>query len=498
MSEAGHAQRAYLWPVGWMLRGAVVGLSFTLPFANSAAAGLISLQGQYSNDVEEAAAVANQATYDSLLTVNGGPCEAAQRVETEKCGGGVFSVFESTRELVQTANELTGEGPTEYSLGLDLTGLGEALRWTAAEEYAGQGSSSTDFVGGMLSGLASRITALRFGARGFAVGGMPLEEAQYASASGAKPGLNAGGASGDDEFGRWGGFLNGSYGYGSKDPTGREDAFDFDGYELNGGLDYLLDDNWVVGGAVGYAERQVDFKQKGSIVVDGDVKSDGYSIMPFVLYQGERFFGSVSVGYQQMSFDNTRAIKYPSLNPDVSSTNTRTESDTDSEIWTVYVSAGYDFTFDAFQIEPYVSANYMDITVDKFSERDINNAGFNLIIAKQDFNFSEGTLGTKFSYTFSTSFGVISTYMDLEWHSVLDDESRDIDATYQEVSGVMSAAPVRFRVATDDLDQDYYTYAVGVVTVLPYNFQAYLSYRSVEELKNYSQDVFSGGVRYEF
>ena len=111
------------------------------------------------NLLERAAARANQATYNLLVGVcaNGvGP----------QCSDSELVVFENTRELVQTANELLGRGPTQYSLGLDSEGLGFALRWTAAEEMAGQGSATTRFAASQLSALSTRLSVLRWGVSG--------------------------------------------------------------------------------------------------------------------------------------------------------------------------------------------------------------------------------------------------------------------------------------------------------------------------------------------
>ena len=477
----------------------VLGACTFLPLSNHALADLAALEGQFANDVEESSAEAIQATYDSLLLENGGPCNAAQREETQDCGGSVFTVFGANREFVQTGNELVGEGPTEFSLGVDITGLGTALRWAAAEEHSGQGSLASEFVDGQLSGLASRISALRFGASGFFIAGLPVGDAQIAMTDGAAGGKYGAGASADSDFvKRWGGFLNGSYGYGDKDPTGNENAFDFDGYEITGGLDYRLSDEWVVGGVLGYAEREVDFQQIGIIVVDGGIESDGFSLMPFVLYQGNKLFGSVSLGYQQMSFDTDRAIKYPSLNPDVPSANTRSVSSSDSDTLTFHVAGGYGFDFGRFHFEPYASLDYQDITVDGFTERDVNDDGFDLQVDKQDIESLEVSLGVKFVYTFLPSFGVIVPFLDLEFRNQFEDDARTIEAVFNGVSDVVDTSTARFRVETDALDDQYFVIAVGVSAVLPGGFQGYLSYRTIEDLDFYSHNVFSGGIRYEF
>ena len=183
----------------------------------------------YQNQVEEAAAAANQAAFNELdLVCNGGgrfdqipfPQYDPTLVGNPACTADAFAVYIVTRELVHTANELVGSGPTASSLNLDLEGLGLALRWTAAEEFAAQASMATDFANGQLSNLASRLSALRFGSRGFTFAGMPVNpEGDYRVA-----GLDrrlGGGASADEgreTYSPWGGFVNGAFGWGEKDP----------------------------------------------------------------------------------------------------------------------------------------------------------------------------------------------------------------------------------------------------------------------------------------
>ncbi|MEP4486013.1 MAG: autotransporter outer membrane beta-barrel domain-containing protein [Halioglobus sp.] len=474
-------------------------------------AGLEALAGEFANEVEEESARANQATYESLLLANGGPCPANLRMASENCTGDTFNVFNSTRELVQTANELTGSGPTEFSLGVDLTGLGTALRWTSGEEFSGQGSLSSELVTAQLSGLASRITALRFGATGFSIAGLnTINEESLAGSqpSGQAYGMGASADTVIDGFSRWGGFLNGSYGYGDKEPTGNENAFNFDGFEVNAGVDYRWDDQWVTGLVAGYLHREVDFEPVGIIVVDGGIDADGFSLMPFALYQSDSLFASISFGYQQLSFDTDRAIKYPSLNPDVSSTNTRTSSSTDSDGWSASGSLGYGFTWGAVSLEPYLSAEYRDTEVDGFTERDVNGDGFDLIVSDQGIESFEGGLGVRLQYTWTPSFGVFLPYLDLQSRHQFLDDSRNIKAAYRGASDAVDQQ-IGFRVATDELDSQYYSASLGVSAVVrgarqtsdgpaAGGIQAYIAYRTVMGLRDYTHDVVTGGLRYEF
>src|SRR5688572_4929053 len=118
--------------------------------------GLVGLP--YANDVERAAAQANQQVFDALdASCNPGgifdtvPEPSAPPVGTGCSDEGRFLVYSNARELVHTANEIRGSGATIASLGQNLEGLGLALRWTAAEELAVQGSMATEFSNGQLS-----------------------------------------------------------------------------------------------------------------------------------------------------------------------------------------------------------------------------------------------------------------------------------------------------------------------------------------------------------
>lgn len=476
----------------------VLTFCIVLLWANHASADLSALFGSFDGELEETAAVANQLTYESLLQTG---CDDQQRGESESCAGNQFTLFRNVRELVHTANELTGEGPTQFGLGVDLVGLGFALRWTAGEEFAAQGDLTRDFAAGQVGGLASRITALRFGATGFNVSGLFYNNTKYSGCTGTNQ--CGGGASADPAFSPWGGFINGSYTYGNQDAKILEDAFDFDGIQINAGLDYRLSDVWVVGATFGYTDQEINFDATQSIV-DGGVTADGISIMPFILYNSDTLFASLSLGYQQLALDSDRAIRYPSLNPDVESTDTRALAKTDADSISYYATLGYTFRSGALSIEPYTEYKYVDIAIDGFTETDINNAGFAFSVEKQKITSNEIAAGINFQYVMTPSFGVFIPYLDIQVRNELDSDSRQVAAVY---AGSMSSTD--FSLPTETLDDQYYTYAVGVSSVVRGSQKTsaggasggvsiFASYKTIQGLDDFSQEIVSGGIRVEF
>src|SRR5258707_15488256 len=89
------------------------------------------------NGLEVAAARTNDAAFANLLTI----CQAGPNGVPAAGGSGHPPLlFNRLRELEDTANEILGRGETTFSLRLGLQAVGFALRWTAPEEFAAQGS----------------------------------------------------------------------------------------------------------------------------------------------------------------------------------------------------------------------------------------------------------------------------------------------------------------------------------------------------------------------
>jgi uncharacterized protein YhjY with autotransporter beta-barrel domain len=452
------------------------------------------------NALERAAANANQATYNQLFN----PC--SQGIGT--CSAGDRVVFENTRELVETANELLGSGSTQYSLGLDTENLGFALRWTAAEELAAQGSSTTKFAANQLSALATRVAALRWGVQGLRRAGNDDKDSDVLVAKTPAITYGSGGGAGADvayEYDHWGWFVDGSFGYGSKDPTDLEDAFDFDGQEVTVGLDYRFSSAVVSGVIVGYSDKEVDFDSSRSIV-DGGVKSQGYSVIAFAMLEGDAAYLTGSIGYQQLQHDVTRRITYPSFNPIVESVDSTASSSSDSGSFLATLGAGYSWRRGAFAAEPSLDVSYSDTTVDGFTERSVDNANaaagndpFNLKVGKQSIESIDVAPGIKLQYVFAPKFGALIPYLVGRYHLELSDDARTISAQYADAIGQLgSVAGSNFAVSTDAPDDKYYTAAGGCTVAFGSGLNGFVQFLKVFELDNYSDAVITGGFRYEF
>ncbi|WP_188150152.1 autotransporter outer membrane beta-barrel domain-containing protein [Teredinibacter waterburyi] len=483
----------------------IISSVFLTPEVN---ANLNDFQSEYASELERRAAIANQAAYDRLQESG---CTDTQRSATEECTAETFKTWATVRELVHTANELNGSGPTLFSLGLDLEGLGFSLRWTAGEEFAAQGDMSDSFVSGQMAGLATRITALRGGGSQFSMNVNGSSSAVVARTGGIK-----GGGAGDTipAWSPWGFFLNADYSYGDRAATQREDAFDFDGASLNGGIDYRYNNNWVAGIMLGYQAETLDFDSTQSIV-DGTVDMSGVSLQPFALYQSDQFYFSLALGYQHMSFDTERSIRYPSLNPGVDSTDTTAVSNTNANAISGNLDLGYTlFPRSRFSLEPYIGFSYTNTSIDGYSETDLRDDGFAFLVAAQKFDSLESAIGVKLNYIFTPSIGVILPYFSAELRNQLDAQSREIKAVYLNSADLLNQdnidSDATFALPTDTPDSAYGVISLGVSSVLrgarqtamnssaAGGIQVFVQFRTLLGLEHYKQSQLAAGLRYEF
>jgi uncharacterized protein with beta-barrel porin domain len=374
----------------------------------------------------------------------------------------------------------------------------QALRWNAGEEFAGQQEMIAGFSNGQQASLQSRITALRSGATGFSITGtgntgLPIT------------GLNAG----DEGWSQWGGFLNATYSYGNAEGTAREDAYDFDAVELNGGVDYRLSDRWTVGGLAAYTQQVADFDSSAS-VVDGEVAMRGFAVSGFALYQREAWYADMAAGVQKSVLSTDRSIRYTSLNVNVPSPNTVATSDADALNWHASANLGFAKQLtDTVTLEPYVSVNYQHVTIGEFTERDVNNSGFDLTVAEQDYDSLETVVALKLSHVFSSDYGVFIPFADVQWFAQHRNDPRTVSATYANLSGVLSA-DAYMQLQTDRSDGEYKVVHLGFASVLrgasqktldapaTGGIQAFVKLSRWVGIGNFNQRSIAAGVRYEF
>ncbi|MGH8218069.1 MAG: autotransporter outer membrane beta-barrel domain-containing protein [Steroidobacteraceae bacterium] len=467
------------------------------------------------NQLEQLSAAANQASYN-LLTANPDAavyCNPEQRGPSTKCSGETYLTFSNLRILIQSSNELLNNGgPTFYSLHTSDQGLGFALRWTAGENLSAPGSVATQFANGQLSSVLGRIEALRLGASGFAFNGVNLGNGTSSVASssagfvpGQLTGALGGGASADSSdigiASRWGGFLNGAYGWGYRQPSVLESAFAFDSSDATLGLDYRFTRRLVVGVAGAYTNQRVDFDSQRS-VAGGGFRAHGYGVTLYGLYEWEGPYISASASWQRVHLDESRLITYPSFNIAVPSVDVTARGSTSLNSLLATFGTGWSLNWRAFTAEPYLNASFRRATLDGFSETSTNNAGpdagqeagFGLSYAPQLFRILDISAGLRLQYAFKLPFLVAIPYVRAAYHRNLLANDYTVSAAYDQAASDGS----QFDIPSDPVDNHYAELAGGFSVVLPHGIQGFAQYQMTTGMQYVVSRQISAGIRAEF
>ncbi|HLZ99990.1 MAG TPA: autotransporter outer membrane beta-barrel domain-containing protein [Steroidobacteraceae bacterium] len=437
------------------------------------------------NALAFAAARANDAAYAKLLPLCAGAGTAA-------CAGATQQLYYQLRALEDNANEFLGRGETTYSLRLQPSGVANALQWTAPEEYSAQGSMTSQFANSQASILTNRFAALHFASMATRLAAN-VDDGSSATWAAAYSAL--GGSAGADvsnvSFGRFSAFVNSGFGAGVKSPTTFEDAFAFDSTEASAGLDYRISDRLVVGLLAGHTERRVDFNSAESVVAGG-IRGNGQSGTLYVQYEGDAAYLNGSLGSQHMSLRSQRKITYPSNNPLVPSVNVTAVSDASAVTTTASAAGGYVWHYKAASVEPYINGVYTHTRIGSFTENASN--GFDVRLDGQSIVSTEAMLGLKLQYAILPPFGVIVPYVYGEYRHQFAESSRTVGSSYASDASASSD----FNLPTDAAPNHYYVAGAGASIVLPHGIQGFVQYIRVLQYSNYSDHVFSGGLRWEF
>ncbi len=348
--------------------------------------------------------------------------------------------------------------------------------------------------------IASRIVALRGGASGFSLGGLsmampnggllPLSFLPSAVLSQAAADTAA---ANDPGFARWGFFATGTIGRGKRDPNGENTGYDFDTAGITAGFDYRVRDNLVLGVSLGYTKQDTDLAQGG-----GEVKTDGVSVSLYGSWYSERsWYLDAVLTHGRNSYDMKRYISYSAQTIGGTSTvNQLARADGDGTQTALSISAGRDFQKGAWSLSPYLRGSLTRIDFDGYEETMLANqpgSGLALGVESRELDSRTLVLGSRFAYTMSRDWGILTPHMHLEWEHEFKDDPDQITAYFR-------YDPLRtpIQIEGEALDGNYANIGIGVSALFPRGRSAFLMYEKLLGAEHLSRDTISIGIRMEF
>lgn len=402
------------------------------------------------------------------------------------------TLFEKCRALVQTSNEQQGSGNTSFSLGYDEAQLRNVLQDIAHEEVGVNGTVATEVLDNQFANVASRLNALHSGTRQSGMGGLAVNigDKQLSGQTLYNELSNVTGGSAGNENNRlngWSFYLNGSFNFGEKEASTRENGFDFDTAGITAGGDYQLSDTLIFGGALGYSQTDSDLVDNG-----GNAESDGYSLSFYGTHfiKNNLYFDAI-VSYGNTSYDTSRTITFANnaLNDDTFS------GDTDGSHTAVNIGLGRNHALPdtGWEFSSYSRLAYNRIEIDGYSESSATGSALELAVGEQSIESLTTTLGTQVSKAISTGFGILVPHLQAEYHHEFKDDSRNLSARY--VNDPFG--DTFFVVPTDDADRNYFTVGGGLSAVLVSTVQLFAYYETTIGLSDIENNLVVVGARGE-
>ena len=289
----------------------------------------------------------------------------------------------------------------------------------------------------------------------------------------------AGGAAGDEVAGsRWGFFVNGLYASSDRDTTTLESGFEADDFGVTAGLDYAVNDNFVIGAAFGYKNSDADIDMRG-----GNLDTDSYSFFGFFSYfPSELWYFDVMMGYTDNDHEQERNIIYSiaslTVPGGITSVNNTALSDTESDEFSFSGTIGYNIPTSSFNVSPYLRLDYADTEIDGFSERMRDTAGAGsglaLRVGDQEFTSVMLSLGGEFSTEWQMGGTMLYPVFTAEYVHEFDNDNEDIVGTF-----VNDPTNTSFRLPTDSPDENFFNIGFGVSAVISDSVVGFARYQGL-------------------
>ncbi len=388
-------------------------------------------------------------------------------------------------DLLKTCERLQDDALTVVAAAANLDLL-------AHEEISAQGRVILATAKFQTASVHRRLMALREGAQGLNLSGLNIKidgQTLPESVIAALIGSNAQGGSAGERHGiasRWGSFVNATIIAGDKGKTDQETGFNFRAEMITAGADYRISDKLVVGGALGYTDKNSDFKRNA-----GDMNIDNWHLTAYSsYYRSESFYLDGLIRLGKNNIDTRRRIN---LSGDPLQEGI---GDTTGWEYAVSLSSGYEFSRNALTFGPYGRLGYIQASINSYTESASNPGGIGsgsvLTIDKQDVDSITAALGSQVSYAISTRNAVYLLQLSGEWEHEFKDNSRAIAAQF-----AYDPTRTSFNITSDSPDRDYFNLGLGVTAVFADGRSGFFHYESRLGQNNVRQYWINGGIRIE-
>ena len=352
--------------------------------------------------------------------------------------------------------------------------LNKALTQIAPEETIALMRASTESSRTQSAAVSQRVGQLLSGNNNFTFNGI------------ASRNQSSGGAAGDAEpiWSALGFFASVQYEAAKRDVSGLESGYKSDGTAVTFGADYRMNKNWVIGGAVGLSQNDLDYSAQ-----NGTLTSDINSFIIFNSYTMGSSSWETQLGYASTSFDSVRNVHYTEGDTEVSDT---LRSTTGGSQLLLNSQWQWEWNKAALNVSPFVRFDYLQNDVDGYGEN--GSSGLAMVIGKQSTEQFTLGAGVQTTYVFNRNWGVL---IPLARFTLLSEVSSGFDPVTSRFAYDPDPENT-FTLQNDGEDKAYAQLALGSSFIFKAGVSGFLQYQQMVGYDNLSAYQIQGGIRYEF
>lgn len=292
------------------------------------------------------------------------------------------------------------------------------------------------------------------------------------------------GYEGDGLQSQLGTFLNAQFNFTDRKTSLLERGFQSNSYGFTGGVDYRMSQHLLLGLAVGYSNATTQFAAQG-----GNQTLNNYSLTGFgSIYLTDNWYVDLMISGAYNQYHTNRNINYIDA---VGSINTVASSNTDGLQSNFNINMGYDIPYQEWSFGIRGSTEYTHTNINASQEYGAD-LGLNINYNAQSMNSLTTNIGAVVSKVTSTSLGVFSSQLILEWEHQYQNNSRIINADF------VNSNNNGFTIQTDKPDRDYMNISTSVSVQLPYGSSAFIQYDNRIAMRYISSQSVNLGVRFDF
>jgi uncharacterized protein YhjY with autotransporter beta-barrel domain len=153
----------------------------------------------------------------------------------------------------------------------------------------------------------------------------------------------------------------------------------------------------------------------------------------------------------------------------------------------------------ALRFGPTLSLNYIKIEVDGFTETTEGTSGLAMQFDDQSADSLTAKVGAQLAYNLSRKWGIFTPQARCEFVREFRNDSQQLTVRFANdlVVGAPGQPDSSFVVVTDEPDENYFNWAVGLSATFANGFSGFVDYESTESLDTITMQEVSFGLRYE-